>query len=202
VVMVVTKFAEGGWLVVLVAPAVVFLLLRIRGHYDRVGEEIERPLTFRQRSHPRLRVVVPVERWNLPAEKALAFACELSDDVVAVHVALTEVEGQRLQDVWGLKVEAPAERAGIRAPRLQIVHSEYRQVHEPIVRFVRRMQEEEPDVVVMVVIPDLTERTWLQTLLHNAYGIGFKTALYQASGERSVVAYVPWHLRDGRERSA
>src|SRR5271166_1283004 len=87
-VVVVAKFAEGAWVVVLLLPAAVVFMRRVRRHYERVAEETA--LTSGMVAGPRNLappiVIVPVEKWNAATEKALRFAMTLSPDVRAVHV--------------------------------------------------------------------------------------------------------------------
>jgi hypothetical protein len=195
--IVAAKFTEGAWAVVVVGPALVFGLRKIRRRYERVASEIERPMTFRPRPLQPLLAVVPLERWNAPAEQALRFASELSDEVIALHLSTEEDDHTRFAKLWSEKVEAPARAASVAPPRLEIIRSEYRRIYEPIIAFVRAKEEENAQRIVAVVIPELAGPRWHESLLHNLYGAGFKTELYQQAGARTAVVYVPWHLDPG-----
>ena len=73
VVVLVTKFTHGAWIVVIAMPVVFVLMTRIRRHYDRVAVEL-RPRPGRgaaAQPHPR---VVLVSTLHTPALRALAFA--------------------------------------------------------------------------------------------------------------------------------
>src|ERR1700678_1487045 len=88
-VIVVAKFVEGAWVVVLLLPVLLIFMGRVRRHYALVGEEVELKggivLSAKNLAPPI--VLVPVDRWNTATEKALQFAMTLSPDVEAMHVS-------------------------------------------------------------------------------------------------------------------
>src|SRR5205814_9723793 len=116
-IVIVSKFREGAWVTLLLIPAILFLMRHVRRHYEMVNREtVGRPeLATDNLSSPLL--VVPIERWNTIAQKALRFALTLSPDVVVVHVN-SEEKGCNLQDIWPECVQAPARRAGLPVPEL------------------------------------------------------------------------------------
>jgi amino acid transporter len=196
VIIVTAKFLEGAWITVIVAPALFHLLRRIRAHYDRIEREIEQPLPFEARPPQPPVVIIPIEGLNRVAEKALEFAVLLSNEITAVHISIENDDKQRLRELWTENVEKPARAANVPVPRLVIIDSPYRRVYEPIVDYVKRTKEEKPDRLIAVVIPELANPRWYEALLHNVYGAGLKTMLYVRTGERTVVIYVPWYLRE------
>jgi FAD/FMN-containing dehydrogenase len=183
--------------VIVVGPAVVLALERIRRHYERIHREIDVPLALRTSPLRTPLAIVPVEGWNRPAEKALRFALQLTDDVIAVHIGVLPEDRERLERVWDEKVCGPARASAQPAPRLEVIESPYRRIYEPIVEFVRRTERERPGQLIALVVPELAGPRWYEALLHNVYDAGFKTALYQGAGERTVVIYIPWYLREG-----
>jgi len=195
-IIVTAKFLEGAWITVIVAPALFHLLRRIRAHYDRIEREIEQPLPFEARPRQPPVVIIPIEGLNRVAEKALEFAVLLSNEITAVHISIENDDKQRLRELWTENVEKPARAANVPVPRLVIIDSPYRRVYEPIVDYVKRTKEEKPDRLIAVVIPELANPRWYEALLHNVYGAGLKTMLYVRTGERTVVIYVPWYLRE------
>src|ERR1017187_337536 len=87
-VIVVAKFAEGAWVVVLLLPMLLMFMGRIRRHYQAANEEValkgKKVELHTEYMGPPI-VLVPVDRWNAATEKALQFALSLSPDVEAVH---------------------------------------------------------------------------------------------------------------------
>jgi hypothetical protein len=131
-------------------------------------------------------VVVPVDRWNAATEKALQFALTLSPDVQAVHVTCDADEGTP----W---TEKPPE--GTRIPKLVTLPSPFRLVLYPIVDYVLKLEKENPERTVAVVIASMVERHWYHYFLHNQRG-QLLTALLLLHGEERInIINVPWYLK-------
>ena len=211
-VILIAKFTEGAWITVLIIPALYVLFVTIKRHYAQVAVQIRchHPLDL-SRNEPPV-VVVPVEAWNLPTERALRYALRLSPDVIAVHVAVEDdVKGSNdkrsteetddLRRVWAQEVERPAQAAILPPPRLEILSSPYRRVIKPLLDFIGRVQEEHPGRIITVVVTELVERRWWELLLHNHLATGLKAALLLSGNQRVVVINVPWYLEDAPQRT-
>src|SRR3984957_18534979 len=85
-IVIVTKFAEGAWLVVLVLPLLFLLMLSIHRHYTRIGREVACRGPIRIERAKQLRVGVPLDYLNVLAEKARQIAHGLSPDIHVVHI--------------------------------------------------------------------------------------------------------------------
>lgn len=195
-VVVVAKFVEGAWMTVVVAPALAFLLQRIRRHYLKIEREVEHPLPLRAQALQPPVVIVPLETLNRVARRALEFAVLLSNEIIAVHISVEGDDKEHLKRLWKDNIEAPARAAGLAVPRLVIIDSPYRRVHEPIIDFVEKTKREKPDRLIAVVIPELENPRWYEALLHNVFGAALKTMLSVRADNRVAVIYVPWRLRD------
>ncbi|MFA1545922.1 APC family permease [Actinomadura chokoriensis] len=102
-VLLVTKFTEGAWVVVVAVPLLMLLFARIRRYYDRVGRELglgrvpsERP----EAARAAWRVIVPVDDLGAMTGKALGAALSLGGDVVAVAVSSDEEHARGLRERW------------------------------------------------------------------------------------------------------
>jgi len=193
-ILVVVKFNEGAWLVIIVGPALVFGLWRIRQHYDRILREIDAPMPLRGAPLGVPIAIVPIEGWNAPAEKALRFALKLTGEVIALHVTYEGVDTKRLEKLWAEKVEAAGFARAAPRPRLEIVQSPYRLVHEPIVEFVKRIERENPTRLVALVVPEIVHARFYDSLFHNVEAATLKTDVEMGCSGRTFVVYVPWHL--------
>jgi amino acid transporter len=89
-VIFVAKFTEGAWLTVLVVPVLIWAFVQVRKHYDRLEREICAPKRSEVGGVLPLKVVIPVESWGRPADRALRLAMRISDDVTIAHVTITE----------------------------------------------------------------------------------------------------------------
>src|SRR3954467_12709605 len=144
VLVLVTKFTHGAWIVVIAMPLLYLLMVRIRGHYERVdAEAAPRPggITLPSRIH----AVVPVVKINEPTLRTLAFARAIHpDDLTAVTVRVDPAETDRLFTEWV--------RPDIPVPLVEI-ESPYRDVPQPLLDHVRAIRRESPRDVVSVFVP-------------------------------------------------
>lgn len=195
VVIIIAKFSEGAWITILIVPALVAMFSGVHRHYQRVSHEIYPPETLQMWKVRPLRVVVPIDGWNRVSERALRFAMRISEDVTAVHVTENETN-QALIDIFRTRVEPPAGHAGYRQPRLEVIHSPYRKLFEPLLEYIERIKKETPDTIIAVVIPELVKSRWWEYLLHNHAATALKTLLLLHGDQRVVVINTPWYLRD------
>jgi amino acid transporter len=194
-VILVAKFVEGAWVVALLVPSLLVLFAGIKRHYTRVMRQLAcmRPLDLAGIQPPI--AVVPVESWNLLTEKALRFGLQISPEVLAVHVGVSEEKVQTLREQWQQEVEQPVRRAGRPVPRLVILDSPYRRLFAPLIDFVRRVERENPSREIAIIIPELVERRWYEAFLHGHRAEVFKARLLLDENERIVLVNVPWYLR-------
>jgi amino acid transporter len=192
IVVLIAKFVEGAWMVVLLIPALMLLMIAVRRHYDAVDREMAAgPLDMTHLRHPL--VVVPIFQWSLISHKALQFAMTISDDVTAIYVE-SQQQADTLPGEWRSRVEEPARRADRKAPQLVVVKSPYRFVVAPIIDFILDVERHHPQQTVAVVLPQLVQRRWYHYFLHNHYG-ELMAALLLLKGERRVVIVdVPWYI--------
>jgi hypothetical protein len=187
-VIAVAKFTSGAWVVLLLLPLLLLFMGHIRRHYERANAEVAlkgRVDLGAESLEPPI-VVVPVDRWNAATEKALQFALTLSPDVQAVHVTCDADEGTP----W---TEKPPE--GTRIPKLVTLPSPFRLVLYPIVDYVLKLEKENPERTVAVVIASMVERHWYHYFLHNQRG-QLLTALLLLHGEERInIINVPWYLK-------
>ena len=195
-IIIVAKFIEGAWITLIVGPALVWMFWKIKHHYEYVAQEIDRPVELQTAKLRPPLVIIPIDTWNRVAERALRFGMEMSDDITALHVTTDEEDSKNLRETWVEKVEKPARAAKSVVPQLEIIKSPYRQVYEPILKFVRKKEQENKDRLIAVVIPELVEAHWYEHLLHNLHGLGLRAMLFLQGEQRTVVVATPWYLRE------
>ena len=192
VVVLVAKFTEGAWITVLLIPALIVLMRLIKKHYDRVSRETVID-TAVHTSHilPPI-IVIPVERWNVMAEKAIRYAWSLSKDIKVIHVECRDTDALCVQ--WDQVVKLPAQKAGLTAPELVVLKSPFRFVVHPIVDYALSQQQEMPDRHITVLVPELIESRWYHYILHNNRPEAIRTLLLLGDNKRITVATIPWHM--------
>ncbi|WP_242886501.1 APC family permease [Actinomadura litoris] len=183
IVVLITKFALGAYIVCIAMP-VLFLLMRgIRRHYDRVAEELVpsgEDVTLPARNHG----IVLVSKIHKPTLRALAYArATRPSSLEAVTVAVDAEESQRLQQEWdALDIPVP----------LKILDSPYREITRPVLAYVKGVRRKSPRDVVTVFIPEYVVGHWWEQLLHNQSALRLKGRLLFQPGV--MVTSVAWQL--------
>lgn len=195
------KFVAGAWLTVIVIPGAVLLLRAVHGYYARVDRQI---LTGRHRrldltDHTPPVVLIPIQRWDRVAQAAVHYAVRISPDVTALH--FTDLEGpdsddreKSLRKDWRRFVEQPAIEAGLPPPRLILESSPYRSVVGPLLRAIRDIRRRVPGRPVAVVLPQLLEGRWWETLLHTHRERRLRRQLMRAIGPDLAIVGIAWPL--------
>jgi amino acid transporter len=180
VVLVMTKFTEGAYIVVALVPILVAFFYWVRRHYLRVaevlepqtGEELEE-LGLAAGAVPKNTVVVFVAQVNAMTARALAIARAVApDDLNVVTISSNAERLVRLQNTWV--------QMGLDIP-LQVVDSPYREFVGPALDYVKSLNPS-PKHWVSVVIPEFVVEHWWEELLHNQDARRLKMSLLR----------VPW----------
>ena len=180
VVLVATKFTQGGYIVIGAVPLLVALFYWVRRHYSRVAQVLEpqseqelEELGLEAGSVPNSTVVVFVAQVNAMTARALAIGRALSPkDLNVVTISSNPERLLRLRSTW--------EQMDLGIP-LQVVESPYREFVRPAVGYVKSLRPS-PSHWVSVVIPEFVVEHWWEQLLHNQDALRLKAALLR----------VPW----------
>lgn len=197
-IIIVTKFMEGAWVVVIVAPVLALMLTGINRHYKRIAREVDHPLEIQVEKWQSPAVIIPIKGWDCVSERAIRFGLLISDDVTALHIISEKENEKRLRKLWAEKVEEPLKGTKIAMPHLKVVYSPYRRVYKPILSFIKNFKREKPGKLIAVVIPELVEAHWYEHLLHNVRATGLRTLLFLERDHQTVVITVPWYIREPR----
>src|SRR4051812_4799611 len=186
VIVLVTKFAAGAWIVVLAAPILFATMKGIAMHYREVGRELA-PTASGIALPARVHAVVLVSNLQAPTLRALAFAQAMSPAslrAVKVTDGETDAVHEPLAEEW--------RERGVPVP-LVVIESPYRETVRPIRRYVRQLRREFPGDVISVIIPEYVVRHPWQNLLHNQTALRLKTRLRLEPAV--TVTSVPWVLQ-------
>ncbi len=183
VVIAVTKFTHGAWIIVGLIPLLVLGFLAVHRHYQDVGRQLSidggpPPLPPQ---HTVLVLVGDVHRGVLPA---LQYARAISPAARAVYVEIDAEQTRRLEDRWATW--------GSGMP-LVVLRSPYRSVVGPLLEYLDHLRAQVPDGLVTIVIPEFVPARWWQHLLHNQTALLIKGALLFRKGV--IVVDVPYHLQ-------
>jgi amino acid transporter len=183
IIVLLTKFTHGAWIIVVTMPVVFLMMKAIHRHYRRIAAELsagEDGVTLPSRIHG----VVLVSKLHTPTLRALAFArATRPSTLTAVSVATSEEEAATLQREWSER-EIPVP--------LKILDSPYRDITGPVLDYVGRIRTKSPRDVVCVFIPEYVVGRWWEHLLHNQSAFRLKARLLFRPGV--MVTSVPWQL--------
>jgi hypothetical protein len=193
VIVLISKFASGAWIVVVAMPVIWLTMRGIFRHYASVAAELEPdgeapPVTLPASN----RAIVLVSKLHLPTLRALAYArATRPTHLEAITVNVDEAETLRLKEEW--------DRSDIPVP-LTVVASPYREITRPIVQYVKQLRRESPRDIVTVFIPEYVLGHWWEQVLHNQSALRLKARLLQQRGV--VVASVPYQLKSATQAAA
>lgn len=184
IVIAVTKFMSGAWIVIALIPLLVLLFRKIHDHYLTIakelayhGEAMEKPT--------RQKIIIPIASLTRVVAQTVDYAKTLSADIVAVNVGVDDEKAEKLKKKWEeYEPDIP----------LIILPSPYRSILDPILDYINEQEAQTaPRELITVLIPEFVTRKWWQYFLHNQTGLLLKTALLFRKD--IVIASVPFHIR-------
>jgi amino acid transporter len=184
IIVAVTKFTAGAWLPIVVVPAIIALFVAVRSHYDRVGAVLAiAPEEVHQEAIHHT-VIVLVGRIHRGVLKALDYARSLRPQhLVAVYVCFDDQDREAIEKQW--------QDFNLTVP-LEIVYSPYRELVEPVERYLDELDDRWQNDTITVVIPEFVVNRWYEHILHNQSALFLKGKLLFREGV--VVTSVPYHV--------
>ena len=190
IIVTVTKFTRGAYIVIIAMPVIFLLMRAINRHYAKVSEQLQ-PDTDVRMLPSRVHTVVLVSKVHKPTLRALAFArATRPDSLTALTVNVDDDETRALQAEW--------ERNDIPVP-LTVIDSPYREITRPIVAYVEGIRRDSPRDLVMVFVPEYVVGHWWENLLHNQSALRLKGRLLFVPGV--MVTNVPYQLQSSEARA-
>ena len=185
VVITVTKFLHGAWIITLLVPIFIWLFLQIKKHYLNVGKQLSlsghQPTDYSGAvAHT---VVLPISGLHRGVLEALRYARSISGETRAVYIELDPAATERLEKEW-------AEWA--KSTPLVVLKSPYRSVITPILRYVDEVRARDPQQLITVLIPEFVTARWWEGIFHNQTALLIKAALLFKPNV--VVTSVRYHL--------
>ena len=191
VIVAVTKFSEGAWIVVIVIPILMYLMLRVNKHYLAVSKQLhisedEFVEIDVDDDIYRNRVIVPLESVNKSSIRALRFASTISDNVTAFSVIIHEDDEEKLRENYN-KLESYIP--------LVIKYSPYRKVEEPLLKYITSAEYncQKGDMITVLLPQFKLKRFWHRLLHTNTSSRIFKELM---NHKHIVVAVMPLQLKD------
>lgn len=158
IVISVTKFALGAWIVIVLIPIIVAFFLLVHGHYAHVANQLRilpgqlPPSTIDQL------VLVPIDDVNYASLRAISFARTITRNAIILHIA---TNGERAEKI--------KQKAATFAPDLKfvVIDSPYRAFVRPLLAYVDAVHSQRPSAFVTIVLPEFITARWWEGFLHN-----------------------------------
>ncbi len=185
VVIAVTKFMSGAWMVVVLIPALVLFFKEIKSHYMNVGRRLSRDtydLEMNFAKKPFI-AIVPISGIHPGVVKAVEYANTISDKVIVCYVDIDHEATEKLKKIW-VKFS--------NGVQLNIIPSPYRSVIGPLVEFIDKTHKDSGQDMISVVVPEFLTKRWYHQFLHNQMTLVLKTSLRLKPGK--VVTTIRYHL--------
>jgi amino acid transporter len=189
-IIAITKFFYGAWLVLVFIPIMIYVFKKIRSHYNDMAEQLHLPLecldpkVVSDIPIGRNLVIVPISSATSVVAQTLQYAKAISKDIVALHITTDEETGRRVEEKW---------RCWNPGTELITVYSPYRLVIQPLIDYISEMEKQKkPEDYITILIPEFETKKWWHRLLHNQTGWILRTLLILK--ENVIVTTIPFHL--------
>jgi len=191
-IIAVTKFMHGAWVIIVLVPVMVAALVRLNRQYEAEAAELEEDAS-RAAAEPVLRrhvVLVIVDDLNLAAARALQYARTLTpDELRAVHFDLDPIRTEDLAAAWS--------RLGLSRVTLEIRELPDRRLNRAVLQLVAG-ELLQGDTEVSVLVPRIQHARAWHRILHDRTADSIAETLTDLP--HCNVTIVPYHLRAGASR--
>jgi amino acid transporter len=186
VVIAVTKFTHGAWMIVVLVPLMVVFLVRLARQYEREAHQLEVnvPAAVKAPIMRRLAVLVFIDRLDLAAARALQFGRSLNpDDLRAVHFVVDHQRADELAESW--------REHGLASIGLELVDCPDRRLTRAAMTTVAHALAD-GQTEVCVVLPDRRYGGFWHRILHDQTAEALARDISRL--EHVTVTTVPFHL--------
>ena len=190
-VIVVSKFDEGAWTVVIAIPLLVWGLALIRRRYREVFSALApdpdgSPLKLVPRDPPSgHHAIVWIASIMKPSLEAVRYACSFADSVTAVLVVQKGEDAGQLSQMWDRYVGSDTGEL-----ELVLLDSPFSSLLDPFCDFVMEQEQRHPERITTVVMPVAIPRDRLDVaLLNQRAGNLFEALSTDQSRVFSIVRY-------------
>ncbi len=179
IVVAVTKFALGAWVVCLLIPLLVGAFRATNSHYRWVGSRLSLAAASEVRPVRNLNLLL-VGGMHRGTLEALQYMKAQSHSARAVHVEVGGDPSPHIEREWqNWEREVP----------LVVLASPYRDLTGVLLHYIEQVRAEEGFDYVTVVLPEFAVHRWWESLLHN------HTVLWLQIGLRQCPGVATLHMR-------
>jgi amino acid transporter len=168
-ILLLEKFTEGAWIVIVATIGIMGSFRLVKEHYLRAAKQLILPPRSEYKpqpiEHTVLVLVSSLHRGTIPA---LEYARTISNRVEAVHVELRPELTKRLMEAW--------DDWGQGIP-LTILKSPYRSITQPLMEYIQEVEERYDNDMMTIIVPEFVTKKFWHNVLHNQSSLMIKTLL-------------------------
>lgn len=188
-VIAVTKFAHGAWIVMFFIPAMIYIFKTVHKHYVTTANQLritpEEFLKHLEVNTPKTLVVVPIAGITKIVAETIRYSKSIGGDIRLLYIYTNEEERQKFEEKW--------ERLNLDIP-VDVMYSPYRSIVQPILSYVSELEMHKSFYdYITIVIPEFETAKWWHRLLHNQTGWILRTLLILR--ENIIVSTLPYHFK-------
>ncbi|HIZ95829.1 MAG TPA: APC family permease [Candidatus Ligilactobacillus excrementavium] len=177
------------WPYLIIMPVLLFAFYRIKKHYLRVADQLRVNSQVQQlHDFSGATVIVLVSSVTHVTTGAINYARSIGDNVIAMHVSFDTDPKKEHETAKEFKQAFPE-------VRFVDLHSSYRSVVDPVIRFCDVIAKNSADKndSVTVIVPQFVPRKPWQNILHNQTALRLRNSLN--TRENIIVATYNYHLK-------
>ena len=190
IIVLIEKFREGAFIVVILIPIIILMQMKIKNHYDRVASALSiSQLNLKKidlKTKYKHTVIVPIASLNKATIGALQYAQSMSENVMAINISTDMESMEKLKKRWS-ELDTDIE--------LVASYSPYRAVVTPLLKKIIKISKEVGEKEkVTVIVPQFITHERRGSFLHNHTGFFIRETLLRNSD--IIVSTYPYHLLD------
>jgi len=194
VIIAITKFNQGAYLVIILLPILIFLMMKVKQHYTALALQLhihekeydDLDLTVKKYNN---RAIVLLSSVNKASVRALRYAATICQDVTTFSVVMNDADEQKLIDNYAkLHNDIP----------LIVKKSLYRKVVTPLIEYIESTEYnyKKGDMITVVMPQFLVKKRW-QRILHNQTQMFIQRKLIKKY--HIAIVTIPFQLHDERD---
>ncbi|GKU27026.1 APC family permease [Clostridium folliculivorans] len=196
IVILIEKFSQGAFIVVILIPIIILGQLRIKAHYDKVAtglsiSTVNLKTINMKRKYTHI-VVVPIASLNKASISTLQYAQSLSENVIALNISPDQEAIDKLKHRWN-----ELDTDIILVSR----YSPYRAIINPLIENIQLIADAAgEDEKITVILPEFISHEKRGEVLHNHTSLILRETLLR--NHNIVVSTYPYHLEQCGKRGS
>ncbi len=183
IVVSITKFTGGGWIILVISPLIILTLLLINRHYRMVRTQLRLTDDNLPPAHIEQLAILLLEDVNNASLRAMAYLRSIDAEKIVLHVSTDAERAERI-----------TQKMHEYAPDLKLIVIESPRVSfiQPMISYVDAVHRQSPDALVNIIFPEFIPAHIWERILHNRTAHSLVSAF--EGHPNVVVTLVPYLL--------